>query len=1129
MDCVLDTVQSTSNQDLSDIFHFGLKTLAEALKDTHINTLFLRNNVITWDLLFDFTKHLQESEIVTLDLPRISEAMIKKYVAISKRNSEIFICEYDEEMISDNLRSKNVHKHHLAELLEKTHVNALYLDDQSVQLNGLINAKIESLGLKKCESLKTRLNWLQTTLRDSQISSIDLSECDLDCKSLEIIAPFFEGTKITTLNLSSNEIGVSGLNLLGNVLKNTPITTIDLRRNNLNCESIKVLASFLKDTKIMFLDLRNNEVGIEGLDCLAQNLKHTQITSIGLDVNCESLSMFAPHLQDTNVTSLLLNDCNLGNEGLVCLEDVLKLTKITSIELSSSSLNNCERLQMFSTFLTSENITSLNLRGSCLGVAGMKCLVNILKNSPITSIDLGENKLNYESLKVFLSSLIDTNVTALYLSGNHLGYDGIEFLVSVLRKTQITILDLNKCNLECNALMNLVMCLHETKIATLDLSGNSICCNIFYLAFVLKKTQITSLGLSDYGYDDYNPIHLLRNLKRYGTTMKINLQNLCILSLCYLGRVLSNSKITCLHLRGNRIEMDGLKLFSQGLVGSQITELDLSKNKIDDCGVFFLSQVLRYTRICSLNLAENNISCEGLKYLAQGLEGSQIEKLNLSYNSIKNDGFEYLTRSLAGPQTVEVDLRGNLIGSKAASRICKRAAKSIVLVTMADNFIMNSYVLFCYFNIFKYRNCFIEVALPAIDTETEREYFNESYKKSGITKLILTNDYVPDVGSASDGINITEIEIIGDLECDDSITPLLKNNNLIKLRKNWKNTEVEIESMSTLKMNALHLQIESYRDLLVGDLKSVLTHGNIVYLDLSYNKLGHWGFAYLVEVLKDSKIISLNLSNNYIEANSVKLLAQVLPDTKITHIDLHSNNIGYYGFTYLMNVVDTTSICWLSLGENNIEEDLEKSINLSPCIVSRKDTPFEFQLRFFFKELVTFDKSSEQFEFIIPGEDSVMTISHYAILVKYLTENSLYRIHIYDIFYMNSGCHDINVLDKINIFVKEISQRFFLFFGNNLIDLTKKFGYDSILDLVKECDNLNLDHFVEFLLLHRVFYYVDNEQNILHPFIYKMLLKHNMPLYNEDMEPNKKNEIISYFKENKIDGHMEIIDLLSSD
>ncbi|CAK6517579.1 MAG: hypothetical protein O7C59_11365 [Rickettsia endosymbiont of Ixodes persulcatus] len=64
-------------------------------------------------------------------------------------------------------------------------------------------------------------------------------------------------------------------------------------------------------------------------------------------------------------------------------------------------------------------------------------------------------------------------------------------------------------------------------------------------------------------------------------------------------------------------------------------------------------------------------------------------------------------------------------------------------------------------------------------------------------------------------------------------------------------------------------------------------------------------------------------------------------------------------------------------------------------------------------------------------------------------------------------------------------------------------------------------------LLHRDLYYADEDSEILHPYIYKMLDKYSMPLYNGELEPNKREEIISYYQDHKeIDGAEEIINLL---
>ncbi|WP_342269655.1 hypothetical protein [Rickettsia endosymbiont of Orchestes rusci] len=56
---------------------------------------------------------------------------------------------------------------------------------------------------------------------------------------------------------------------------------------------------------------------------------------------------------------------------------------------------------------------------------------------------------------------------------------------------------------------------------------------------------------------------------------------------------------------------------------------------------------------------------------------------------------------------------------------------------------------------------------------------------------------------------------------------------------------------------------------------------------------------------------------------------------------------------------------------------------------------------------------------------------------------------------------------------------------------------------------------------------IDEKQCILHPYMYKMLNKYNMPLYNEQTEPDIKEKIISYYANHpEVDDAQDIIDLL---
>ncbi|XP_039278292.1 uncharacterized protein LOC111062840 [Nilaparvata lugens] len=608
---------------------------------------------------------------------------------------------------------------------------------------------------------------------------------------------------------------------------------------------------------------------------------------------------------------------------------------------------------------------------------------------------------------------------------------------------------------------------------------------------------------------------------------------------------------------------NSMKYLSKGLLSSHIVALDLSRARVDCCGVRDLAKVLRYTRISSLNLSSNKIACKGIGYLTDGLVGCRISSLNLSKNRIACQGFKYLIKgcrieslnlrenlikdegaqhfaeNLANTDISEIDLCGNMIGSEAAYQLFNSAKQKSMNHIKKDvtkvHLDVKSNDLISHMSSYKYPDCLVQISEPCC-REDVNFLINNTYKNLGITKLVLEGKHFSHMLGAFDNISITEYDhsfrepIPRNYSKDHNISQILLNSNIAVLNVNASDCRKLLNEgnlILKLKVIAIKMKIVVFEQLVgycARGVKSTLINSNVVYLDLSNNKLIGDDFGLLVEVLKGSKIISLNLSNNLLNERSAELLAEVLPLTKIIYIDLYGNRIGYLGYIYLVKAAPKSRVCWLSLGNNNIEERLRENIDLSPYIVPRDDTPIEFQIRYLFRELVSLDSTSEQFEFVVPRDDSVMSINDYPLLLKYLPN---YKIHIYDYFYMKSmRRHDIHMLNKVNAFVKDMKHKFNSFIESEMVKLGEKFGYDSFVILVKLCDCLDLSDFVELLLLHRVLYYVDDELNFLHPFIYKMLHKHQLPLY-ASFEPNKKQQIISYFeKHSDIDCAREIINLL---
>ncbi|XP_039277951.1 uncharacterized protein LOC120350030 isoform X1 [Nilaparvata lugens] len=897
----------------------------------------------------------------------------------------------------------------------------------------------------------------------------------------------------------------------------------------------------------------NNAVDIESL---AIEVKKSLISSINLGYKKNNsnnngdtiVKLLSFCMVGSQLTSISLSYCSIDCYRMQNLVIALKSSSITSVKLVATSMTS-EVMKIFVSCLINSKITNLQLSNLAkLDVGALKCLSLALRNTQISSLNLRYNKLDCQSLKVLAPCLEDSKLTYLDLAYNGIDYEneirkiersdvGVKCLAMALKKSEITSLNLASNGLSCKSLMSIILSLPYTKVTTLNLNGNDICCNVFYLADIIKSTQINYL---DVGMMNARKALSMLYDSHSKTKTHLNLSYLmrCSFSLYYLSHVelLHTKNITHLELKQNQISCCGeLKDICECISGSQIVSLDLSENKINS--VYHLAELLQHSSISTLNLSYNQISSDGIKHLSLRLPGSKVISLDLSYNLITDESIEYLSDSLVNTKITDLNLSGNQIGRQAVENLSERVAHIIVQFQLQSDDPQNHFYL-C-----KYPDCIIEVYRTSSEVNIHHliDYVGN---KIEMTKVFIrskkVNDHV-DSNLANmthfSNINISEIEMV-----QHSSFPYFIFKNISQLKLNGTRTE---NAPGGNGEKIIELRLQNIQNLKLKDLQE-LRFSNIMYLDLSNNNMEDDQLECLVAALKSNSmnqsnknyLMSLNLSNNKLEARSAELLAEVLQYLPtLTYIDLHGNEIGYAGFQSLMKVVDKTNLCWLSLGDNNIEDHLEGNIELSPYIVPRKgdEMPVAFQLRYLFRQLVSLNTCSGELEFTIPTTDSnpPVNITHYPKLLKIYSEfeNDVdyLNVDVYDIYYMKSKKHDMCLLQRIEKFVHEIEKRFLSFIDNNLPKLEQAFGYDSFVALVKECDRLGLTKCVESLLLHRVCYYVDDAGEILHPFIYRMLHKYSMPLYCKQIEPNKREQIIAYYQtHSEIEGAHTLIDLLTS-
>ncbi|XP_039278536.1 uncharacterized protein LOC111058109 isoform X2 [Nilaparvata lugens] len=1033
-----------------------------------------------------------------------------------------------------------------------------------------------------------------------------------------------------------------------------------------------------------------------GLQYLAPALKDTSVTSLNLGwcgLSGPTIIHFAKNLHSSNLKKLILcaNDVQEYDERV--FQNAFKDSGIEWLDVEADPI--CDPLSSYDDYDGPPSELDMDYLDQCqnnperttLYVQYKKQILEngpyflspILKSSYIENLHMGGNSLSCDHMKLFAPSLMETKLTHLDLGHNKLGYEGIKYLASALKNTRITHLNLQFNSLTCNTLKNLVFALPETKITDLNLSGNDICCNAFYLACVLKNTQISDLDLMSCDITKTSYLkHLIKNcfqISSEDNEINVSGYNLCSVILYNISWKIKETNIRDLKLSHIGINNDDLEYLCHGLVGSKVKLLDLSKNNMNCKSVQILCGVLEHTHISHLDLAQNRISCDGIKHLAQVLPRTRISKLNLAENGItcigvkhlfkhltqivdltlsnngidcggaqhlaealrqsqitklelyKNkigfpglkcitdclrdsqltyldvsnnpltaDDIEYLASNLENTKILKLNLRGLKISRKTAYRICEtvvscsRKYSANIYMDSADDDFIDEIIAppvvyeppwletredilredpFAYEyddeeywptveesvaqnepaskkdNELQLENDILLFRFPGYTLENtvtkKRNRIDHFIKNvcngSQITKIIVDSSLMEDYGilsGAFDGINISELSLFNSSNLDDNFLQLFRNSNIAEFMFSYQQYFVDDDLNFLAKsahLKVISLKLGNIKNPHLSSLKSALLSSSMRYLNLSDNKLGDDEFDMLTQTLTNSRIISLNLCGNNLGTRSVDLLADVLPSTKITFIDLSRNNLCYSELECLTRVAEKTDVCWIELSDNHIESaELPAGVSLSPYIVPRNETPHVFQMRYDFKRIVALNAVGGELEFVLPRTDEISftSLSCYPRLVKSLMETPDSNIHLYDVFYMETKRHDIGVMNAINRFMKEISQRFMEFFDRCIIELGKLFSCDCFIDLVKACDELQLIDCVEHILLHRALFYVDTEQNTLHPFIYRMLHKCGMPLYNESLEPNKRQQIVDYFsKHAQIDGAQELIDLLS--
>ncbi|KAJ3430388.1 leucine-rich repeat isoform f [Anaeramoeba flamelloides] len=367
-------------------------------------------------ILSNFSQPIAHSNIIqkiTFSKLKISEGFNSLGEAFCNQQLPLTFLDLSSNKMSDSNMKM------FANGIEKLNSGLTYLDLSSNHLNPnsisiLINAltknkkhhNITHLNLSRNKfgnkgSLNFK-NYLKTLKSNNKLNYLNLSNCKI---SLSLIVNSIIENKQTNclkyLNLSDNKSIKKDFELIAKMCKKfKSIREFVISGCNLQKETISViLEQILSNKKISGIICRvdRNMISQKG----AQKIK----------------KIFQANSDSVSITELILDDCKLGNEGMVSIcEGILKLESLCKLSLSRNFKNvaNDKCIEKLSSVMRLENLRYFRLRGN------------------------KKYKLNFsiKNAEKFFGSLKEnTNLQVLDLSGNNLGENNLVLLAESITPT----------------------------------------------------------------------------------------------------------------------------------------------------------------------------------------------------------------------------------------------------------------------------------------------------------------------------------------------------------------------------------------------------------------------------------------------------------------------------------------------------------------------------------------------------------------------------------------------------------------------------------------------------------------------------------------------------------------------
>lgn len=266
----------------------------------------------------------------------------------------------------------------------------------------------------------------------------------------------------------------------------------------------------------------------------------------------------------------------------------------------------------------------------------------------------------------------------------------------------------------------------------------------------------------------------------------------------------------------------------------------------------------------------------------------------------------------------------------------------------------------------------------------------------------------------------------------------------------------------------------------------------------------------LISALKQSSSIRYLLIDN----KSLNNIAVKLRNTNIIRIHCTS-----FVPSNISKAVANSQITHITVGRLSILENT--LIDHQPrANMSVSDCPFNVMTTLRNNELIA-DKMINELEHAIYIDNGICYFKNDILYLDQLDNvmNILYKMpgmkgHISEWMCKNSIIN-INYDKFENMLIDEY-----------VIQIAKNCYLDTAIAFLKRFEKRKQDSISMKLLEHRPVFLLNNSRDVLHPYVYILLNKYNMIIYQKDMEPDKKQTLIDYFTINRYGESDQVIDIL---